>query len=80
MDMKALIAGIVKVADMASVVLPQAKIVGGAASMGGKIIDIIDGLKDKADPADQAAMQEARAKLATAVKAKAAATSARLRG
>ncbi len=80
MDMKALIAGIVKVADMASVVLPQAKIVGGAANMGGKILDIIDGLKDQAEPAQQAEMQAARDKLATAVKAKAAATSARLRG
>ena len=80
MDMKALIAGIVKVADMASVVLPQAKIVGGAANMGGKILDIIDGLRGQGSLEDQAALQEARAKLATAVKAKASATSARLRG
>lgn len=80
MDMKKLIAGIVQVADMAAVVLPQAKLVGGAAQMGGKILDVIDGLKDQGDSDDQAAMQEARAKLATAVKAKAAATSDRLRG
>jgi len=80
MDMKALIAGIVQVADMASVVLPQAKIVGGAANMGGKILDIIDGLRGQGSLEDQAALQEARAKLATAVKAKAATTSARLRG
>ncbi len=80
MDMKALIAGIVKVADMASVVLPQAKIVGGAANMGGKILDIIDGLRGQGTLEDQAELQAARTKLATAVKAKAAATSARLRG
>lgn len=80
MDIRDMLATVTKLANIASVVLPQAKMVGGAAQMGGKILDIIDGLKDHADPAEQAELQEARAKLATAVKAKAAATSARLRG
>lgn len=80
MTIKDMLATVTKLANIASVVLPQAKIVGGAADLGGKILDIIDGLKDQGDPAEQADMQLARDKLATAVKAKAKATSARLRG
>ncbi len=80
MDMKAMLETVTKLANIASVVLPGAKVVGGAANMGGKILDIIDGLKTQGDPAEQADMQLARDKLATAVKAKAKATSARLRG
>lgn len=80
MDIKALIAGVIKVADMASVVLPQAKLISGGAAIGGQIIDLIDSLHQHADPADQAAMQAARKTLSDAVKAHAAATSARLRG
>lgn len=80
MTIKDMLETVTKLANIASTVLPQAKVVGGAATMGGKILDIIDGLKDQAEPAQQAEMQAARDKLATAVKAKASATSARLRG
>lgn len=75
-----MLAAVTKLANVASVVIPQAKLVGSAAQMGGKILDIIDGLKDQGNPADQAAMQDARKTLSDAVKAKAAATSNRLRG
>lgn len=80
MDLRDMLATVTKLANIAAVVLPQAKIVGGAAQMGGKILDIIDGLQEHADPAQQAEMQAARKKLSDAVKAKAAETSARLRG
>ena len=80
MDIRELLAAATKLADVAATVLPQAKLVGGAAQIGTKIIDVIDGLKEHADPSQQAEMQAARAKLAEAVKAKAKATSARLRG
>jgi hypothetical protein len=80
MDMRSIIASVVKVADMASTFIPQAKLISGGAELGGQIIDLIDGLHDHADPAQQAEMQAARKKLSDAVKAKAAATSARLRG
>lgn len=80
MDIRALIDEVVKVADMASAILPGAGLVGGAAKIGGQIIDIIDSLQEHADPAQQAEMQAASKTLSDAVKAKAADTSARLRG
>lgn len=80
MDMRSIIAGVTKIADMASTFIPQAKLVSGGAQLGGHIIDLIDGLKEHADPSQQAEMQAARKKLSDAVKAKAAATSDRLRG
>ena len=80
MDIRDLLATVTKLANVAAVVIPQAKLVGGAANLGTKVLDIIDDLKDQGDPADQAAMQAARKTLSDAVRAKAAATSARLRG
>lgn len=80
MDMRSLIDGVVKVANMASAIIPGAGLVGKGAEIGGKIIDIIDGLKEHADPSQQAEMQAARATLSAAVKAKAKSTSDRLRG
>lgn len=80
MDIRSLIDGVVKVANLASAVIPGAKLVAGGAEIGGKILDILDGLKADADPSQQAEMQAAREKLSAAVKAKAKATSDRLRG
>lgn len=80
MGIKDLIDGVIKVAHIASGVIPGAGMIEQGAQIGGKIIDIIDGLTAHADPSQQAEMQAARATLAEAVKAKAAATSARLRG
>lgn len=79
-NIRGLLETVTKLANMASVVLPQAKLVGSAAQIGGKIIDIIDDLSANAEPDQQAEMQAARKKLSDAVKAKAASTSARLRG
>lgn len=80
MNIKSLIDGVISLANMASTVIPGAGLVAKGAQIGEKIIGIIDDLKEHADPAQQPQMQEARAKLAEVVKAKAAATSARLRG
>lgn len=75
-----LIDGVIKVAHVASSVIPGAGLVEQGAEIGGKIVDIIDGLTAHAEPDQQAAMQEARKQLSDVVKAKAAATSSRLRG
>lgn len=80
MDIRSLVDGVVKVAKLAAGIIPGANLVAGGAEIGGKILDIMDDLKADADPDQQAEMQEARAELSAAVKAKAAATSARLRG
>lgn len=80
MDMRSIIANVGSLAHMAARFIPAAGMVEQGAAIGGKIIDIIDGLHEHADPAQQAELQSARSALATAVKAKAAATSARLRG
>ncbi|MES2902699.1 MAG: hypothetical protein V4696_00795 [Pseudomonadota bacterium] len=80
MDIRSLIDGVVKLAGIASNVIPGAGLVANGAAIGGKIIDIIDGLQESADPDQQAEMKVARKQLSDAVKAKAAATSARLRG
>jgi hypothetical protein len=48
MDLKTLIDDVAKVADTASLVLPQASIAGGTARIGSKIISIIDDLKNHA--------------------------------
>lgn len=80
MDMRSLIDGVVKVANIASNVIPGAGLVGKGAAIGGKIMDLIDDLKKHATPDQQAEMQAARAKLSDAVKAKAKSTSDRLRG
>ena len=80
MDIRSLIDGITKVANIAATVIPGAGLVGKGAEIGGKILDVIDGLQEHATPDQQPAMQAARAKLAEAVKAKAKSTSDRLRG
>jgi hypothetical protein len=80
MNIRSLIDSVINVAHVASSVIPGAGLVAEGAQIGEKIIDIIDGLTAHAEPDQQPAMQEARTKLAEAVKAKAAATSARLRG
>ncbi len=80
MDIRSLIDGVVKVADMASNFIPGAGLVGKGVEIGTKIIGIIDDLGDDIPIDKQAEVQEARATLAATVKAKAVATSSRLRG
>lgn len=80
MDIRAIIAKIADVADLASAIIPQAGLVKGGVELGEKIIDLIDSIGDDIPVDQQAEAQEARRKLAEAVKAKAAATSSRLRG
>jgi hypothetical protein len=79
-SIRQLIDEVISVAHVASSVIPGAGLVEQGGKIGEKIIDIIDDLTTDAEPDQQPQMQEARAKLAEAVKAKAAATSARLRG
>lgn len=80
MNIKDLIDGVIKVANLASNVIPGAGLVAQGGAIGEKIIGIIDDLQQHADPSQQAEMQAERAKLADAVKAHAASTSDRLRG
>lgn len=80
MDVRSLVDSLIQLAHVASAVIPGAGLVEEGAKIGEKIIDVIDELKTHADPTQQPALQEARDKLADAVRTKAAATSARLRG
>jgi hypothetical protein len=80
MDMRSIIANVGSLAHMAAKFIPAAGMVEQGAAIGGKIIDIIDGLHEHADPSQQAELQTARKTLSDAVKAKARATSDRLRG
>jgi hypothetical protein len=80
MDMRSIIANVGSLAHMASKFIPAAGLVEQGAAIGGKIIDIIDGLHEHADPSQQAELQAVRKQLSDAVKAKAASTSKRLRG
>jgi len=80
MDIRNLLDQAIKLADLADNFIPMASNVTAALKMGNGVLDVIDGIKEQATPADQPRLQEARAKLAASVKAKAAATSARLRG
>lgn len=80
-DLRSLIHAVGNLADMASAVIPGAGLVSKGADIGEKIIGIIDDLKAEApELSQQAELQARRNKLSTAVKAKAAATSDRLRG
>ena len=80
MDIRDLLDRAEALALAAADVIPGAGLVGNAIEIGEKILDVIDALKEDVTPEMQPEMQEARAKLAESVKAKAAATSARLRG
>ncbi len=80
MDLRALVDGVVKVANLASGLIPGAGFVGKGVEIGTKIIGIIDELGDDIPLDQQDEARAARAALSDAVKAKAAATSARLRG
>lgn len=79
-DMKELINGAVRLADLASTVLPGAGLAADAGRIAGKIITVIDDLGEHASPEQQPQMQAARKKLMAAVQAKAEATADRLRG
>lgn len=80
MNIRSLIDSAIQLAHVAAAVIPGAGLAEDGLKIGQKIIDVIDGLKAHADPTQQPALQEARATLAETVKAKAKATSARLRG
>jgi hypothetical protein len=80
MDIRDLVNKIVAVADAASMVIPQAGLIGKGVAIGEKIIDIIDDLGDDIPLDQQAEAQAARAKIAEATKAKVAATTKRMRG
>lgn len=79
-DIRALIDKAGELADMASILIPQAKLVKGGTIVLSGVLDVIDGLrKDAPDAASEAELDKHRAKV-VAVQAKAKATSARLRG
>ena len=80
MDVRDLIAKAGELADMASILVPQAKLVKGGTIVLSGIMDVFDGLKaDAPDASSAAEIDKHKAKVA-AVQAKARATSARLRG
>jgi hypothetical protein len=81
MDLRDLINDIAKVADTAATVLPQAAIAGGAARIGGKILDIIEDLHQHAPSTEDAAtLEAAHDKLVQATTVKSGDLSRRLRG
>ena len=80
MDIRSLVDGVVKVADLASNFIPGAGLVGKGVEIGTKIIGIIDELGDDIPLDQQDEVKAARKTLSDAVKAKAKATSDRLRG
>lgn len=69
-----------KAIDLAKTVAPLVPTVGAAAGVAEKVVDIIDSLGDDIPVDQQEAAQTARRELADAVRAKAQATSDRLRG
>lgn len=80
MDISALVGKVTGVATSLASMIPGMNIITGGVELGKKVIDIIDELGDDIPLDQQAEAQAARAALAEAVKAKAAATSDRLRG
>lgn len=80
MNFEMLLADIARLANTASAVIPGAGLVGSAAGIGSKIIDLIDTVTAHAPPQSQAQLKEARDRLSTIVKAHARATSTDLRG
>ena len=78
MDLNKLIAEVVQVAKTASLVLPQAGLAEEGIAIGGRIIDLVNSLKSHAE--SPAELDAARHELENTVGAKAAATSAGLRG
>lgn len=78
MDLNKLIAEVVQVAKTAALVIPQAGLAEEGVAIGGKIIDLVNSLKPHAESA--ADLDAARKQLENTVGAKAAATSAGLRG
>lgn len=76
-DIRALLDKALEMAEMAGPLIP---VVGTGAAIGGKIIDLIDSFGNEIPIDKQAEAQKVRSELAKAVKAKASATSARLRG
>lgn len=69
-----------ELADIAAIVVPQAKLVKGGTVIINGILDVFDGLKaDAPDPTTAAAIEDHRKKV-MAIQAKAKATSADLRG
>jgi hypothetical protein len=80
MDIRSMIDKTGELADMAAILVPQAKLVKGGTIVLNGILDVMDGLKKDAPDASSAAeIEKHRAKVAD-VQAKAARTSARLRG
>lgn len=80
MDISALTEKIMSMGSSLASMIPGANIVSGGIELGKKVIDIIDELGDDIPLEQQEEAQAVRAALAEAVKAKAAATSDRLRG
>jgi len=79
-DLSKIIGDVLKLADSVNGYLPMSGTTQLGIDLGKKVIDIIDTVGDDIPLDKQGEAQEARAKLAASVKAKAAATSARLRG
>jgi hypothetical protein len=84
MNISQVVADVTKLAHTVSAYIPQAAAVEDAINLGQKVIGIIDDLTKKhpndSERLDQQQLQEARAVLATRVKAHAKSTSANLRG
>lgn len=80
MNIRAMVDGLVQAADAASVLIPQAGLISSGVKVGEKLLDIFDTLGDDIPADKQPEAQASRAKLAEVIKAKAKATSSRLRG
>jgi len=79
-DFRSIVQSVASLAHMAANFVPGAGMVEAAANIGGKVLDLVDAVSAHADPADQPALQAARAALAAKVTAHAKATSDDLRG
>lgn len=79
-DIRSIVDKVLDVADTVNDFLPGAPLTQGAIDLGRKVEDLVDSVGDHIPLDKQGEAQEIRAKLAATVKAKAAATSDRLRG
>lgn len=79
-DIKKIFTTVLTLADSVNDYLPGAAVSQGAINLARKMGDVIDSFGDDIPLEQQGAAQAARKQLAEAVKAKAAATSDRLRG
>lgn len=80
MNIGDIVAKVLSLADTVNDYLPGAPLTQGAIDLGHKVMDLVDSIGDEIPLDKQADAQAARAALAETVKAKAKATSDRLRG